>query len=99
MLYKGMAEFLYSAWFVDESALPDDQDSEWVACILIDADCADAAKSCGDSLAQARATRNFSERFVSSSIEDKASLSAATDLSSVPRIEAGRLASNEEIGW
>lgn len=99
MLYKGMAEFLYSAWFVDETALPDDQDREWVACILIDVDCADAAKSWGDSLAQDRATHNPNERFLRSSIEDKKSLSEAMDLSNVPRIDAGLPVSNEEIGW
>jgi hypothetical protein len=99
MLYKGMAEFLYSAWFVDETALPDDQDREWVACILIDADCADTAKSWGDSLAQVRATHNSSERFLWSSIEDKTSLPEATDLLNVPRIEAGLPVSNEKIGW
>jgi hypothetical protein len=94
-----MAEFLYSAWFIDDAALPDDQDREWVACILIDADCADAAKSWGDSLAQDRATHNPSERFLWSSIEDMMPLPEATDLSSVPHIEAGQLASSEEIGW
>lgn len=99
MLYRGMAEFLYSAWFVDDAALPDDQDREWVACILIDADCADAAKSWGDSLAQDRANPNSSERFLWSSIEDKTSLPEATDLLNLPRIEAGLPVSNEEIGW
>src|SRR3546814_5745544 len=69
-----MSEFLYSAWFVDENALPNDQDREWVACILIDADCADAAKSWGDSLAQDRAAKSLSECFLWSSIEDKTSV-------------------------
>src|SRR3546814_9816630 len=85
-----MSEFLYSAWFVDENALPNDQDREWVACILIDADCADAAKSWGDSLAQDRAAKSLSECFLWSSIEDKTSVPEPTDLLSLPRIKAGQ---------
>ena len=99
MLYRVMAEFLYSAWFVDEAALPDDQDREWVACILINADCAEAARSWGDTLAQDRAAHSPSDRFLRSSIEDKACLDEATDWSSVPRVEAGRLISDEKMGW
>ena len=99
MLYRGMPEFLYSAWFVDEAALPDDQDREWVACILIDADCAETARSWGDSLAQDRATLSPSDCFVRSSIEDKAYLDEAADWSSVPRVEAGRPVSGEKMGW
>src|SRR3546814_6181503 len=67
VLYKGMSEFLYSAWFVDENALPNDQDREWVAFILIDADFADAAKSCGDSFAQDRDANSLSECLLRSS--------------------------------
>lgn len=95
----GMSEFLYSAWFVDETALPNDQDREWVACILINADCADDARSWGDSLAHDRATKRLSERLLRSSIEDRTSLPKTMDLSNLPRIEAGQLASDEEIGW
>src|SRR3546814_20556456 len=96
VLYKGMSEFLYSAWFVDENALPNDQDREWVACILIDADCADAAKSWGDSLAHDRAAKSLSECFLWSSIEDTTSVPEPTDLLSLPRIKAGQLASDRK---
>jgi hypothetical protein len=94
-----MAEFLYSAWFIDESALPDEQNREWVACILINADSAQEAQSWGDTLARDRAARNPEEPFLRSFVDDEVSLPEPAAQWSVPRIEAGRLASDEEIGW
>ena len=93
MLYRSMSEYLYSAWFVDKAALPDDQDREWVACILIHAASAEAARSWGDSLAQDRATLSASDRFLRSFPPspipehwyDRESFGAAVQLSVGPR--------------
>ena len=99
MLYDGMAEFVYSAWFLDETARPGDQDREWLACILIDATNAEAAQEWGDTLARDRANRNLGDRFLWSSIEEKTSIIKASNLSDLPRIGEGQHVSDEEIGW
>jgi hypothetical protein len=94
-----MAEFVYSVWFADDAAFPDDQDREWVACIGIEAASAKEAQAWGDRLAHDRAIRRNSERFLWSSVELKAEVVGVTDWSTMPCIRVGQCASDDEIGW
>jgi len=94
-----MAEFVYSAWFTDVNAHPDDQDREWVVCFVIDASSAKQAQDWGDTLSRDRVARLPKDRFARSTVELKRDVRAVTDWSSVPRIRSGQLASDPEIGW
>lgn len=49
-----MTEFVYSAWFADDAAHPDDQDREWVACIGIEAASPEEAQGWGNHLSRER---------------------------------------------
>ena len=93
-----MSNFIYSVWFRDAEALPDDQDREWVACMIIEAATAEAAKEWGDTLARDRAERIPRDCFVSSSVEPESDLTNA-DMSLVPRIRSGQWPSDELLGW
>jgi len=94
-----MASFIYSGWFLDHTANPDDQDREWVACITIDAGSAEEAQSWGDALAKSRADRHSADTFLRSSIETFGAADASLDLTTLPRIKAGELASDNMLGW
>ena len=48
----------YSVWFRNLLVETDDQDYEWVAVFVIEADTADAARFWGDHLAESYARRN-----------------------------------------
>jgi hypothetical protein len=52
-----MTLHVYTAWLRDLSAQPDDQNYEFPACLLIDAETAEAAQAWGDHLAQKRCAR------------------------------------------
>jgi hypothetical protein len=52
-----MALHVYAVWLRDLSAQPDDQNYEFPACLLIDAETAEAARAWGDHLAEKRCAR------------------------------------------
>lgn len=89
---------LYTAWFRNTLFRPDEQDHEWPACIVIDANTLEDAKAWGDHLAKQFSDRSPSEQFlhsVAKPIEDNADV----DIQSTPRIKYGYNATDEEIGW
>jgi hypothetical protein len=94
--------FEYVVWFRDPRLEPDDQDYEWPAVFAIDADTPDAARTWGDHLAHAYATR-MGEIFVSSKVEllpdttTPAHTGNAAPL--MPVVPYGHEATHEEIGW
>jgi len=90
-----MMRYLYTAWFEDQFAEPDDQDREWPACIVIDAPGVAEAHSWGDHLARAFATRRMSELFLRSSIEAEGDNASR----STPVVSVGVEASDRELGW
>jgi hypothetical protein len=94
-----MPTFIYSAWFSNSDAAPDDQDREWIACIGIDAETMDEARDWGDVLAAGYAERQATESFTHSSIEVPEGSEGLADLATLPRITAGQVASEEAIGW
>ena len=91
-------EYVYTVWFRDTSAEPDDQDREWPACIVIDADRIDDATAWGDHLAKRFSNRRSTEQFLRSQSEPIDAYSDA-DMSSTPRVACGHEATDEEIGW
>ena len=93
-----MGRFIYSVWFLDTAAFPDDQDREWVACLSIEAANAQQAQEWGDELARDRVKRIPDEIFVSSSVELER-VGSNEDMRSVPRIALGQRPSDQELGW
>jgi hypothetical protein len=89
--------YLYTAWFRDTRMAPSDQDYEWPACFLIEAATPHAALSWGDRLARGFSQRRITEVYLKSSVEDESDVQ--WDLSTLPVIQVGYEASDEEIGW
>lgn len=89
--------YLYSAWFRNELAPLDDEDREWVACFIVEADTEESARSWGDHLAAAYSKRKVSETHLSSHVESAST--AQGDLSTLPVVSFGYESSDEEIGW
>jgi hypothetical protein len=83
-----MADFMYSAWFRDETLLPDDQDYEWVGMFIIEAESASAALAWGDELAKRHAVKS-GEPFIRSYVEDPLDYSQCTNFDATPRIAVG----------
>ncbi|MGB3721271.1 MAG: hypothetical protein WA979_00450 [Pacificimonas sp.] len=94
-----MNDFIYSVWFLDTNAYEGDQDQEWVACIGIRADTATEAQSCGDALAMERTRRNPQDAFIKSSVAGECEMDGDFDCSSLPRITAGQIATDADLGW
>jgi len=91
-------EFVYTVWFRDTSLSPDDQDFEWPACIVIEADSLADSTEWGDHLSRRFAADRPNERIVRSESEVIESY-ADLDLTSAPRIKYGQEASDVELGW
>ncbi len=85
--------YLYTAWFRDPRLAADDQDYEWPACFVVEAESADAARAWGDVLAKRRALRR-GEVFLSS---EAGVADASAD--SLPRVAHGVEVSDGHIGW
>jgi hypothetical protein len=67
---------------------------------MIQAVAKDEAQKWGDNLARSYSQRVHSEVFLKSQIEDEGTAAADSgDLSELPVVQAGRYASDEEIGW
>lgn len=94
-----MVSYLYSAWFEDLNASADDQDREWIACIVIEADTSTAAKQWGDTLAIERSARAGYDTFLRSEVEVASTAKGVMDWSNLPRIAAGERVSDKVIGW
>lgn len=87
-----MALHVYTAWLRDLSAQPDDQDYEFPACLLIDAETAEAAQAWGDHLAEKRCARG-DLHFLWSEAE------FADVPPDLPLIRDGEDAPDAQIGW
>ena len=90
-----MSRYLYTVWFRDHSMLPDDQDYEWPACILIVAASPDDARHWGDHLAARYCRERPDCQFLNSSAEPE----PAGDPGHTPVVGFGEEASDEVIGW
>ena len=89
-----LLRFLYTAWFRDEIANCEDQDHEWPACFIVEANTASDAQAWGDHLARAFGKRHETESFLRSSVENVPLKSVG-----LPFIKYGYEADDKEIGW
>jgi hypothetical protein len=87
-----MPRYLYSVWFRDAAAEPDDQDREWVACIEIEGETSEAARDWGDTLARRR-SHGTTDTFLNSKAEP---YGGADQL---PFVRVGEDAEDGHIGW
>jgi hypothetical protein len=90
--------FIYSVWFRDTTASPEDQDRDWVACICIQATTARQAQDWGDKLARSRVERAPDDLFISSSVEP-VHPTTKQDLRAVPHIIVGETPTDKALGW
>jgi hypothetical protein len=84
--------FDYVAWFRDPALPPEDQDYEWPACFIIDAQSPETAHEWGDRLARSyapRARQVFRWSRVEPSKGDPR----------LPTVAVGEEASDQKIGW
>jgi hypothetical protein len=86
--------YLYTAWFRDELALPEDEDFEWPACFVVEAEGADAAQRWGDHLSSSFSLRRGTEKFLWSDVEP-----SPQGLQGLPAVRDGVEATDAEIGW
>lgn len=93
-----MESFIYSVWFRDTAASPEDQDRDWVASISIQALTHEQAQEWGDTLARERIERTPGDIFISSSVEPEPSVTNM-DMRSLPRIVVGQRPADETLGW
>ncbi len=84
--------FEYVAWFRNPAFPSDDQDYEWPACFLVEAESAAAAQEWGDRLARSYAAR-ASEMFLSSRVEPSKGDPWR------PTMEVGDEDGDRRIGW
>jgi hypothetical protein len=92
---------VYFVWFQDTSAEPEDQDFNWLACILITAECASYAREWGDHLARNYTLRNPENIFLRSGeiTREDDPLWKGTTSENLPIVSYGVEASDAEIGW
>ena len=91
--------FWYVAWFRDTTQAPDDQDYEWCACFLIDAQSAELAKQWGDILAHKYSNAMETEVFLWSETQHYDPNDKSVDTSHTPHFAYGHEATDDELGW
>ena len=92
-----MRRYVYTAWCRDTCISPDDQDHEWPACLIIEAETAEEAFSWGDRPAGAFSERRIDEVCLNLYAVDESE--ASRDLATLAVVPLGYEASDEEIGW
>lgn len=83
-----MGQYVYAGWFRDIHLKPSDQDHEWVACLLVEAETAADAQAWGDHLAKGICARSNHEKFIGSELlptDDP--FYSGTDTTSLPVVQ------------
>jgi hypothetical protein len=93
-----MENWLYTVWFKDNRLEPNEEDYEWCACIVIEANSPEEAVAWGNTLSTMYISSHSSNEFLTSNAIrfDKEGYKHTEDL---PFIRYGQVASDEEIGW
>jgi hypothetical protein len=93
-----MPVFPYAVWFRDNTLQQSGHGFEWIACILIDAENSEDAKSWGDHLAKKFSERDPDNDYLRSFVEYPG---AWNDLDNTytPTVAFGYEATDDEIGW
>lgn len=94
-----MAQFVYIAWFRDPRFPSDDQDYEWVACFIIEAEDARSAQAWGDHLARDRAARKPEEPFLWSEVRSPDDPMFTNTTAPSPIVSCGVEATDKFLGW
>jgi hypothetical protein len=95
-----MGQYVYAGWFKDNVSDPGDQDHEWVACLLIEAETVADAQAWGDHLAKRMCARRTNEEFLWSEVRTPDdTLYVGTDISGLPVVQYGVEETDEQIGW
>lgn len=89
---------MFTVWFRNESLPPDEEDYEWPACFIISAANERKAQEWGGHLANRFSRSHPNERLLRVKVEPIEKYSTES-LASVPRIEHGYEATDDEIGW
>lgn len=92
-------KWLYVSWFRDQSALPEDEDQEWVACFLVVARSAEEAKFWGDKLSKSKSARQPNDQFLWSEVQAPQESQYARSRDTLPVITYGEEPSDQFIGW
>ncbi len=96
-------QLAYTVWFRNLLMEPDDQDYEWVAIFLVEADTAEAARSWGDHLAKSYSSRNLEEAlFLWSDVrtlDDPIWSGVTRPWSESSLVRYGHEATDKDIGW
>jgi hypothetical protein len=88
-----VTDFVYTVWFRDPAAEPDDQDCEWCACLNINSSSPEAAQAWGDFLAKRRSANGHLDIFIKSAVEPN---NGAYELVS---LRDGEEVTDEFLGW
>lgn len=94
MTYFEPVRYLYTAWFRDHCASPEDEDFEWPACLVVVSPTEAGAKTWGDHLAHSFSQRRGVVEFLGSAIEP-----APDNCSDLVVVKDGCEVSDAEIGW
>ncbi|TGJ99804.1 hypothetical protein EHO58_19415 [Leptospira selangorensis] len=86
---------LYVVWFQDDLLPEDDQDYEWVACMLIDADSKEKALQWGDHLSRGY-VKNNNLIILKSYLDEYINNEKNNQL---PLIKYGKSYTDDYIGW
>jgi len=94
-------DWVYSVWFSDLPANPDDQDKEWVALLRIRAESDAAAQEWGDHLAKVRVAQDPASTFLWSEVREPTDpmYESTRSWDSVPTVEYGEEPSDEDLAW
>lgn len=95
MPQSSSVRYLYTAWFRDELAQAEDEDYEWPACLVIEANTPSDAQRWGDHLSASFSRRRGTERFLRSHVE----LAEAATAAELPVVAEGHEVTDAEIGW
>ena len=90
-----MLRYLFTAWFQDSLLPPDDEDFEWPACFIIEAENQNDALLWGRELAEDYCRRRASETLLHCGID----LAEEDEILTLPLVVFGQSVEDEHIGW
>lgn len=94
-----MNKYQYTVWFRDLSLDKNDQDYEWPACIIINANNTNDAKYWGDYLSNKYCEKRHNELIIKSNAKLIDKTNNEDNVKLLPVINYGYEASDSEIGW
>ena len=90
---------MYSAWFRDTKFPPDDQDYEWVAVFIVEANSESDALEWGDHLSKNYSSRYEDQQFYKSGIGHPSEYVDCLGFNDTPKVKYGQMPTDEYVGW